>query len=99
MGWFKNLVSYVTSYESKTVDEKKLLDKAKKDAEVVLEKFEEKVKPVKAVKPKRAKKKGKFVADDKSTPDVNEAWKGGKAPIKKPKAYTTKVTRIGKKKK
>ena len=26
-------------------------------------------------KPKRARgKKGKFLADDKSTPDVNEAW-------------------------
>lgn len=38
---------------------------------------------VTAVKPKRAKSaKGKFVADDKSTPDVNEAWVGGKAPAK-----------------
>ena len=36
-------------------------------------------------KPKRAKTtKGKFKADDKSTPDVNEAWEGGKAPAKKP---------------
>ena len=25
---------------------------------------------------------GKFVADDKSTPDVNEAWEGGKKPSK-----------------
>ena len=32
-------------------------------------------------KPKRARgKKGKFKADDKSTPNVNEAWVGGKAP-------------------
>ena len=32
-------------------------------------------------KPKRARgKKGKFLADDKSTPNVNEAWVGGKAP-------------------
>ena len=39
------------------------------------------------VKPKRAKTaKGKFKADDKSTPDVNEAWEGGKAPAKKPAA-------------
>jgi hypothetical protein len=30
-------------------------------------------------------KKGKFVADDKSTPNVNEAWVGGKAPVKKSK--------------
>ena len=38
------------------------------------------------VKPKRARgKKGKYLADDKSTPDVNEAWVGGKAPKKKRK--------------
>ena len=37
-------------------------------------------------KPKRARgKKGKFLADDKSTPDVNEAWVGGKAPKKRKK--------------
>lgn len=34
------------------------------------------------VKPKRAKRKGRFVADDPTTPDVNEAWVGGKAPAK-----------------
>lgn len=34
-------------------------------------------------KAKRAKDdKGKFVADDKSTPDVNEAWEDGKGPEK-----------------
>jgi hypothetical protein len=31
---------------------------------------------------KRARKGGKFVADDPSTPDVNEAFKRGKAPKK-----------------
>ena len=37
--------------------------------------------PKKETKPKRARgKKGKFLADDKSTPDVNEAYVGGKAP-------------------
>ena len=36
------------------------------------------------VKPKRARtKKGTYKADDKSTPNVNEAWVGGKAPKKK----------------
>mgnify|MGYP001403906328 CR=1 FL=1 len=40
-------------------------------------------------KPKRARgKKGKFLADDKSTKDVNEAWVGGKAPKKKSKRKT-----------
>lgn len=33
--------------------------------------------------PKRARNKGRFVADDKSTKDINEAWVGGKAPKKK----------------
>ena len=37
-------------------------------------------------KPKRAKKvDGKFKADDKSTPDVNEAWVSGRSPKKKTK--------------
>jgi hypothetical protein len=37
-----------------------------------------------ASKPKRARTaKGKLKADDPSTPDVNEAWEGGKAPAKK----------------
>ena len=34
---------------------------------------------------------GKFIADDPSTPDVNEAYVGGKAPAKKStKKKTTK---------
>ena len=38
------------------------------------------------IKPKRARgKKGKFLADDKTTKDINEAWVGGKAPKKKRK--------------
>jgi hypothetical protein len=40
-------------------------------------------KPV--AKPKRAKVNGKFVKDDPATPE-NEAWEGGVAPPKKPKA-------------
>jgi len=36
-------------------------------------------------KPKRAKANGKFVKDDPATPE-NEAWEGGVAPPKKPKA-------------
>ena len=44
------------------------------------------IKKTPVVKPKRAKnKKGKFIADDKSTLDINEAWVGGKAPKKKSK--------------
>ena len=34
-------------------------------------------------KPKRARgKKGKYLADDPTTKDINEAWVGGKAPEK-----------------
>ena len=34
--------------------------------------------------PKRARKDdGKFEGDDPATPEVNEAWEGGKAPKKK----------------
>jgi len=41
--------------------------------------------------PKRARKSnGKLKADDASTPDVNEAWEGGKAPAKKKKAAPKK---------
>lgn len=43
--------------------------------------------------PKRARnEKGQLIADDPSTPDVNEAWEGGKAPKKKaaPKPRKTK---------
>ena len=43
-----------------------------------------KEKAVKTTKPKRARTaKGRYKADDKSTPDVNEAWESGKAPKKK----------------
>ena len=73
--------------KQKAADE--LRAKAEKDSEVTLDKFE----PKKA-KPKRARTvKGRYKGDDKSTPDVNEAWEGGKSP--KPKA---KVTRVKKKK-
>ena len=52
---------------------------------------------VETTEPVRARNdKGQLVGDDPDTPDVNEAWVGGKAPKKKkPKA---KVTRIKKKK-
>ena len=43
-------------------------------------------------KPKRARTvKGRYKADDKSTPDVNEAWEGGKAPKKKVKVTRRKA--------
>ena len=42
--------------------------------------------------PKRAREKGRYKADDKSTADVNEAWVCGKAPM------TAKQKRIAAKK-
>lgn len=36
-------------------------------------------------KPKRARVKGRYKADDPTTKDVNEAWVGGKKPKKKRK--------------
>ena len=41
-------------------------------------------------KPKRARTKGRYKADDKSTPNVNEAWVGGKAPKKRKKKNVKK---------
>ena len=39
---------------------------------------------IKKAAPKRARDaKGKLKADDPSTPNVNEAWEGGKAPKKR----------------
>ena len=55
----------------------------------VIKKFWQDVRGVEE-KPVRARtEEGKFVADDKSTPDVNEAYVGGKAPKKK----AIKITR------
>ena len=42
---------------------------------------------------KRARnEKGQLKADDPSTPDVNEAYEGGKAPVKTTKKKTTRKT-------
>tara|TARA_X000001036_G_scaffold80183_1_gene71876 strand:- start:1240 stop:1536 length:297 start_codon:yes stop_codon:yes gene_type:complete len=44
-----------------------------------------------ASKPKRARNaKGQVQSDDPLTPDVNEAWEGGKAPVKKTKKKAKK---------
>ena len=41
-------------------------------------------------KPKRARTKGRYKADDKSTKEINEAWVGGKAPKKRKKKNAKK---------
>tara|TARA_R100000781_G_scaffold66568_1_gene42066 strand:+ start:1382 stop:1675 length:294 start_codon:yes stop_codon:yes gene_type:complete len=44
-------------------------------------------------KPKRARNAdGGFKKDDKSTPDVNEAWEGGKAPERKNPSKTKRAS-------
>lgn len=53
--------------------------------------------PAKAeVAEKRARKNGKFVGDDESTPDVNEAFKDGKAPAKKATARKKPSMKVAK---
>ena len=46
------------------------------------------MKPRKAVRARKAD--GTLKADDPSTPDVNEAWEGGKAPNKDAKSENKK---------
>ena len=42
-------------------------------------------------RPKRARTRlGRYKADDKSTPNYNEAWVGGRKPKKKRRIYTIK---------
>ena len=74
-------------HAKKLLKEAEIIDAAVEEATVELEPLIS-AKNVKEglvpVKPERARtKKGRYVADDKSTPDVNEAWVGGKAPKKK----------------
>ena len=58
-----------------------VLSSRMKEATIKLDKFE--TAPVVKEVPKRARtEKGTYQADDKSTPDVNEAYVGGKSPKK-----------------
>ena len=92
--WSKFVNFFAPPPPEKPKVSKAKVSKAKviKEATVKLDKFADA--PVVKGEPKRARnKKGHFVADDKSTPDVNEAWVGGKAPKKKAKAKK-KVSKI-----
>ena len=51
-----------------------------------LEKMWSKVTGTEKVKVRARNKKGHYVADDKSTPNVNEAYKDGRTPTKRKKA-------------
>ena len=61
------------------------MDSADQSADIEAEVKEEE--PVKRAR----NEKGQLMGDDPDTPDVNEAWEGGKAPVKKTtKKKTTK---------
>jgi len=82
-------------------NKKDIISAKMEEATVKLDKFETApvIKTVKT-KPKRARtKEGTYQADDKTTPNVNEAWEGGEKPTKpKPKKKNIKVTRVKKNK-
>ena len=68
-----------------SINEKIVEQIKQKKAEAKMVEMQEQV-----VEPKRARDdKGHYVADDLSTPDVNEAWEGGKAPKKATKKKST----------
>ena len=108
MNWWSKFIAFINTpltpppAKVDEVAKAKVIKSAVEDATVKLDSFEDA--PVIKAKPKRARtKKGTYKGDDKSTPNVNEAWEGGKAPkkkasTKKPVAKKTKVTRIKKKK-
>ena len=84
MGFWSKFVTFFTPPPVVKVDEvkkAKVIKEAVKEATVELNKFE---KPIEST-PKRARNKGRYVADDKSTPNVNEPWVGGKAPKRRKK--------------
>jgi len=77
-----------------SINEKIVEQIKQKKAEAKMAEMQEQV-----VEPKRARNdKGHYVADDLSTPDVNEAWEGGKAPQKKAKKAVAKKKTTAKKK-
>jgi hypothetical protein len=78
--------------ESSDKQVKEILEKSKKTATKIRKEVSKTQTKAKAKsKPVRKRTiKGRYVADDPSTPDVNEAWVGGKAPTRKSK---TKVIR------
>ena len=100
--FFKAVKSFFTAEPLKTQFEEMVLQEAAKEAEkatpaevkpepvvaqtLVNDQITDAVTQAPA-KPKRARTtKGKLKADDPATPEVNEAWEGGKAPEKKPRA-------------
>ena len=99
MGFWTKFINFITPPppEVDEVKKAKVIKQAVKEATVTLKPLAKaitdgEVVPVVKKKVVRAKtKKGRYIADDKTTADFNEAWVGGKAPAKKPKAKKVKV--------
>jgi hypothetical protein len=97
MSFWEKISSF---FERKTIEKaNKVTDKVTNQAKQIEELLAEsrgavKAEPVKTNKKvvRARTKKGTYKADDKSTPDVNEAWVGGKAPTKSSKKKP-KITR------
>lgn len=94
-GWFKKVIAWLDGPRLRDTYEDILIkEAAEKQAPLILDTpIANVVEPqitdavTEPVKPKRARTtKGKFKADDKVTQETNEAWEGGKAPAKKPRA-------------
>lgn len=77
-----------TKFNETVEKSKSVAKKIKKSTQEV------KPEPVVSKAPERARNKGKLVADSPATPDVNEAWIGGKAPEKKPKPKKPKKPKM-----
>ena len=58
----------------------------------MLDKFLRRFFPMIFSEPERARDdKGRLRGDDKKTPTINEAWVGGKAPVKKKRGRPAKI--------
>lgn len=69
-----------------------LIIKEEREAAIVKKEAKQEAKSLKAeVASTRARKKGKFVADDPATPEVNEAFLEGQAPPKKRRKPAMKI--------
>ena len=109
---FTNFFSKDKSVPKTEVDEvvyvkskEEILEEETEKATLTLRRFDDapdrrevKTSPKLKVPTKRARDKGRFVADDKSTPHINEAWVGGKAPAKKKVTAKKKATKKPKRK-
>tara|TARA_R100000654_G_scaffold32712_2_gene57699 strand:+ start:2839 stop:3126 length:288 start_codon:yes stop_codon:yes gene_type:complete len=91
MSFWAKVSSFFTGKTVKKTEQ--ILKKEEQVAAVekAIKESREAVESVEIVEPARARtEQGKFIADDKSTEDVNEAWVGGVAPKKKKKPKVVK---------